>query len=246
MTVRIYGARLSGRAPTLASASLVVPLPPPAATADLRQWCTDTQDQIGSRCVGEGFSDAHWIVARNAGKRISPLGIYTAARARERTRAGEALVDVGSDPADAVDALVTVGAYPRDVRDDNPADSNDQETWPEAVASQLFSVEHFLPIEMGDMETVDRVLASGMPVVNWMPVDESFMKIAPGETWQGMTGPSLGGHCTVICAKPDANTLIIFNSYGVGWASGGFAPVARSVIAKNAGLCGLLGGPVFA
>lgn len=244
---RIYGARLSGRAPSLAGRVGLEPivLPSPAATADVRQWCTFTEDQLGEQCVGEAFEGAHWVAVRNAGKRLSPLSVWTGARARERMRAGDALLNVGCDPADAVDSMVVVGAYPRDARDDNPADLTDVETWTEAAASQLFLPEQFLPIETGDTDTIDRVLTAGFGVVNWMPVDMSFETLGAGVTWQGMIGPTLGGHATLLCAKLENGDYVIHNSWSVRWSSGGFGTVARSVIAKTAGLCGVVGGPVF-
>jgi hypothetical protein len=87
---------------------------------------------------------------------LSELGVWRGARLRERTRTGQAILNVGCQPADAFDGLISVGGYKRDSNDDNPGAMNSMETWAEAVGSKLFDPDSFVALPTGDVDTWKR------------------------------------------------------------------------------------------
>lgn len=237
----IYGARWTGERPQLARAGVV--LPAPARTASVKGLADYVADQgQTSKCVGEAFAGALRIAMRDVGARFSEDDIYAGARVRERIRVTDAIPDAGSNPADAVDSLVAVGVTARSARDDDPAQINRVRTWSENEAACLLSPDAFLSIEPGDTETVDRVLTAGFAVVYWGDVDAAYENLAADAVWS-MSGQSLGGHARVLVGF-DGAAYDDWNSWGTGWAAGGFGRIDRRYVASGAcGLCGVLAGP---
>ena len=250
MSKYVYGARITPHKPKLCRPAPPIvgsgfSLPPAAASADLRHLCTYVANQgQTSKCVGEGFAGAAWVATRGAGKRFSETGIYVGARVRERLRQSDPIPDTGSNPSDAADSLVAMGAYPRDSRDDDLSQVDALDSWLETTETQLFQPSDICPIGAGDLATVDSFLSAGFPVVDWMDVDQSFENIADSNVWNGMVGPVLGGHCTVLVGF-DSISYWLWNSWGLSWGVNGFARIARNVVASQCGLCAVVGGPVL-
>jgi len=249
VTERIFGVRLTGYVPQLFGLSSGFDPPPPAvqgAAAAMRSFITYVDDQIGSRCTGDGFEDARWIAVGGQGKRGSPHGLYTAGRMRERARKGAPVSDVGADPWDVAEACVSVGVYPRDANDDDPGAVNKTMNWNEESGLRLFDISHLHPIEYGDLETVDGWHAAGCPVVFWTAVDQAFMNEQAGQVWPGITNlPILGSHCRVLLPRPPGMAFYEeWNSYGPQWGTGGIGRLSPAAL-SNAGLCAVSGGPVL-
>ncbi len=242
---RVYGARDVHARPQLIGGAGVA-LPDPASSVDMRARCTYVDDQIGSQCVGEAVSGAHFLATNGAGKRASHRGIYTAARVRERSRKSDPVLDQGCIPADAFDALVLTGVYPLDDRDADGGALNSMETWDEAIGCKKFDPTDLTPITSGDDVTVDRWLTAGFPVVQWFELDQAFQDLSASGSWPGVTGPIIGGHCTVLVGFFNGGDYMLWNSWGRGWADGGFGRISRRVITSGAaGLVAVHGGPVL-
>lgn len=248
MTARLFGVRHS---PRWAGAGLSsrVGLPAPAPTVDLRSLCTYVDNQIGDRCVGDALEGARWVAVRGKGQRGSPRGIYVDARAREVERAqGAPIPDVGCDPQDAIDALVALGVFPRDARDEAFDQVTGLDTWAEAAAKQPMMPSHFAPVS--DLDTLDAWLTAGFVAAVWFQVDQSWMDLSPSApTWLGPHGPIVGGHATVIpgyAGRAETDAYYDWNSYGLGWASRGFANIPRNVLRRVIqGAVVVTGGPIL-
>ena len=245
MSKYVYGARIGSYGPQLVGRGAGLTLPTAAPSADLRHLCTYVENQGATeKCVGEGFSGGHWIAVKGQGQRASARGIYVGARVRERLSQSAPIPDSGSNPADAMDSMVAVGVYPRDARDDDPRQINAMDTWVEASGCATFAPDNLIPVSNGDLSTVDQFLTAGYGVVDWMSVDQSFENVADSNVWNGMVGPVLGGHCTVLVGF-DSISYWLWNSWGTSWGVSGFARVARNVVASQCGLCAVVGGPIL-
>lgn len=239
----ICGARLDGYRPRIVAATAPLPDPSPS---DLRHLCNyvDNQGQT-EKCVGEALSNAHWIATRGAGKRVSPVGIYRGARVRERIRKTDPLPDMGSNPADAIDAMIATGVYAIDLDDVDPSKIGDVDTWEEMAGSQTCGMDDFSPIEQGDVDTIDRWLSAGYGVVHALEIDASFQSYSSG-VWQGTSGTPQGGHETVLVGGDCASFYWLWNSWGKSWGQSGFMQVARDVVRNLSQMpvC-VKGGPVL-
>jgi hypothetical protein len=248
---RLYGARHSASWLKRLVGGRNVGLPPAAPTADLRHWCTYVDDQVGDRCVGDAFEGARWIAVRGQGQRGSPRGIYVGARAREVERAqGVPIPDVGCDPQDAMDALVEVGVFPRDGRDDAFDQVTGLDTWSEAVAKKPFDPSAFVPVDFARLDVLDQWLTAGYAAAIWFQVDQSWSSLSPGNpTWYGLRGPVLGGHATVLAGytgQGEDDYYLDWNSYGPMWGMGGFAQIPRRVLRLALqGSVVVTGGPIL-
>ncbi|MBN2487036.1 MAG: AbfB domain-containing protein [Bacteroidales bacterium] len=66
-------------------------------------------------------------------------------------------------------------------------------------------------------------LNSGQPVIVAGPVNNDYMNLANGAVLGTFNGTNLGYHCYIIVGYDDAkNAFKFMNSWGTGWASGGF------------------------
>lgn len=244
----VYGARPSTQPPATGGARIA--LPTPATSVDLREYCTYVDSQDGSQCVGEALTGALWVAGLNQGRRASALGVYRAARARERIRTSDPLPDTGCQPSDAFDAVVAAGVYPRDNEDTDPSQLTDVETVEDAVAAYHHRCDAtwFTPIEPGDVDTAEAFLTAGWPVFFCMQVDSSYEALGNGgfNTWSGIKGPSLGGHAQVCVGFLANDSRVIWNSWGTGWADGGFSYIPRPIWADCATeLVAVHGSPVL-
>lgn len=245
---RVFGVRADAyRSARVGSAAGLV-LPAPAASVDLRSQCPWVDDQLGERCVGEALAGSHCLATQNRGKKLSPRGVWTAARAREHLRKSDPFTDVGCNPQDALDALIVMGGYPVDAKDDDPAALNDPWNWAEALGTKKFSPDDFLPIDPGDLDTVDAVLTAGFGVAFWMPVSDSFLSLRGATVWTGIQPGEVirGGHAQTLVGYPDRRSSYrVWGSYGRGFGDNGFPNVAREVVATSIGMVAVVGGPVL-
>lgn len=235
MTDRVFGARTSDIKPTLlvgASPAIITPVGS-APIVDLRKYCTYVDNQFGSQCVGEAIVGANLVACKGQGKRGSHVGVYVGARVRERNRKGDAIPDVGCMPADGYDHIVAVGIEPLDARDLDPSKINTTDTWDEAVSAKKVPMEFLVPLEDGDLNGLDSALAAEWPATYTQEVDQSYLDLrSSNPVWTGLRGPSLGKHRQAIVGRimvTGIPCIVIFGSWGTGWADGGFSYLPEDV-----------------
>lgn len=236
--VRIWGSRPSDVAPQhLVPRAPRVGLSEPPIV-DLRQWCTYVDDQVGQRCVGDSLVGANWVRVKAKGRRASARGVYILARDRERKRRGDAIGDVGCMPADGYDAAVSIGIFPRDDREDDPAQVNGPITWDEEVAAHALAPEDLEPIVDGDISSIDVGLAEDSPATYTQYVYQNYRDLRSGNpVWQGPSGTPQGLHRQVVVGRvirDGSPCYVIWGSWGVGFADSGFAYVPCDLFAQEA------------
>lgn len=209
----IFGCRPSrSRASLIGSAGAIV-LPQAATSVDLRSVHTFTENNnnIEEVCVGDAFEEAHQVVTRGRSARLSPLSVWRGARLRERESHGTPILNVGCNPADAVDYSIQIGPYKRDANDDDPAKMNDMEDWAEAVGCVPFQAEDFAVVDDGDVDTLRRWLTFSQqnyndPTVDRLACPMGAMQIYPSyqairdlTPWNGPRSDEapMGGHYQV-------------------------------------------------
>lgn len=233
-----FGARLSKYGPFKATGHVDTIHTPALGKVDIRDHVSLYVDnQLGNRCVGQALAGAAWIAARGQGKRVSPHGIYTEARAREvQVARGAPIPDTGCQIADAVDALIGVGIYPYDENDTDPNSINELETWDEVSQRQLVAPQSFAPMENGDIETAQSWLSKLVGVVFAMPVYASYEKVDSYGVWTPDSIDLVGYHAQVLVGHGNTSQddFIVWNSWSKNWGDGGFAYIPKDWIAANA------------
>ena len=85
-----------------------------------------------------------------------------------------------------------------------------------------FRIATWRRVNIMDETEVKTHLAAGFPVLIGMPVDDAFMTLPAGSVYQGLTGPSRGGHAMVVVGYDDVKGAFrLLNSWGPGWSDGG-------------------------
>lgn len=253
----VYGARRSRVHPTAGLVGLSGPapiasypsvLPTIAATSspavDFRKPLTLTVWSQGQKekCVGAGIRDANSIAVGGQGQAVSEDGVWTDARALERTSVGAAISNTGCDTNDAYNASVSTGWYPRDARDDDPNNTSSLDTVDELVARVPVPLACFAPLADGDVDSMQRWATAGCCTTFTMWVGPAYQALSStSPIWTGEPTSSGGYHRQVFIGyglQPlnGAQVLcaIVWNSWGAGWADGGFSYIPLDVFAKVA------------
>lgn len=240
---RIYGARHSAT-PIAGTASLSLPVK--STSVDLRAIAGVVRYQNGNQCVGEMMACLHHI-ATGGDDYASELGIWTAARALERSRSTDPIPNVGCMPSDAIAGMINQGIYKRNSRDDDESQDttvSNVEEIVEALAHRC-SPSDFLPIAVGDTDTVKRVLSMGHGVGFIMQVDKVYEDLAgANNTYIAQSDSPLGGHAQVVVGYTEDDHFIIKNSWGDSWGEYGYCYIPVKVFAGLAyELVAMVSGP---
>ena len=79
-----------------------------------------------------------------------------------------------------------------------------------------------------DETEVKTHLADGFPILIGMPVDAAFMRIRGDNLYQGLVGPSLGGHAMVVTGyDDDRGAFRLLNSWGPTWGGSPLSQVGK-------------------
>ena len=222
--------------PALLRCALTRPLlaPPPPAV-DLRPFFLPPRDQGQEGCCS-GFGVAalrESVLAILNGLAnvayLSPAYLY----ARTRMIEGSFPQDAGATVADELTTLENYGVC---LETDLPYNQDPSEAPAphDDVHAVPFRVSSFQPVA-ADPASIESALAGNQAVVFGMPVHSSFERTgadglvavpAPGEQ-------CLGGHCMVACGYTHSAALLtVRNSWGPGWAVGGYCFLPFSLISS--------------
>ncbi len=240
------GARVS-----LTSAPAPAPVPVPVRTAvatssalvvlptsiDLKKWAVTPGNQGAlNSCVPWTIDYAMlgWYsrYSGRLGQPFAPMYTYS------QINAGG---DWGSDPTAALQLAVTQGnatraAYPR-------GDSNwkTAPTAAERFSAAQFKVKSFTTVFVGvnrpgATTLLKQAIATNHPVAIELSVRYGFDYLAksPTATDTDTTSAVRGDH-EVLAVGYDATGLIVQNSWGTGWANGGFGRISWAVVQKDVG-----------
>ncbi len=230
--------------------STVTPAPPVAAVAarsaaaavlpvsvDLKKWAVTPGNQ------GSSNSCVAWVVdyamlgwygrySGRVGQPFAPMYTYS------QINGG---VDNGSSPAAALRLGVAQG---NDTRANySPGDSNwkTQPTAAQRVSASRFKIRSFTTLFVGanratNSTTLKQALASNHPVAIEMSVRYGFdyLSKSPSAVDTDTTSAVRGEH-EVLAIGYDASGLIVQNSWGTGWANGGFGRISWAVVQKDVG-----------
>jgi hypothetical protein len=189
-------------------------------------------DQGGSdACVGESFATSCWLVNGCAGKRPGGLPIYTLARARERARVTDQLIDIGCVPSDAIDGMTTFGLVADDAWPLTQAAVNDELPWDVLQLADAAKAPTITDIGSGAgmADTIRAAIDSDKPVPFAMMVDQLFENITGSTIWTGYAGAPKGGHMMVF-AGYDQDSFFALSSWGLGWGNKGIARLSNDFV----------------
>jgi hypothetical protein len=180
--------------------------------------------QRGNSCYGAAFAHALIGSARRVGYEIDPsyLAIYALARELQHPNA-KTLPDEGSFTHRVLEAITDWGIVDRkrwpdwsDVLAPTPIDV--KEAGSLALVTGIYRI-----YEDGPARTtrIREAIAQGHHVVFGMEVDRRYEVWREG-TYDGLQGPSLGGHAQVIVGYAPGRFLVL-NSWGSAWGEDGYA-----------------------
>jgi hypothetical protein len=225
---------LGARRPTqvLAPRAGVFALDVVPASVDLRQWAVTpgNQGQVGS-CVtwaiDYGMLGWYSRFSGRAGQPFAPMYTYT------QINGGN---DNGSDPTAALNIAVTQGS---DTRADYTQGDYDWRTKPtpaEHANAAHYKIKGYDNLFMsanqaGSAAALKRALASNHPVAIVMAVRHGFdvLDSNPASVDSDFSSTIRGYH-EVLALGYDSAGLINQNSWGTGWANGGFGRLSWSVV----------------
>lgn len=185
-------------------------------------------------CVGHGTSTLLAMAAKLWAVSIpvaSPRALYRDARAMTRRDDHEPLIDVGTYPSAAVDALEYCGIYPLDTAesDISEANVNDEATLTELAVQRKRLIVSPTIIVLTDYTTVANIIK--MKIANNEPVG---LGVLIGDEWPSWGGTGiipaphestpLGGHwiaCDSYETSRDTLVLRGLNSWGTAWGDKG-------------------------
>lgn len=201
-------------------------------------WSVGCTEQGGEQsCTGHAFKKLIEGTAKingYAGKgRASAHGIY-ALRAEDYPGL-DPLPDEGAVPSTIASGLSRFGTVEES---DEPLSVSSRLDVHQLIEAQRFRVTQ---IALVDLEgeplaaAIQAALAAKLIPVFAMDVDEAYENLAPGEVYDGLRGPVLGGHMQAIDAyTQDGELFGVAGSWGEGWATHGRAWLTRRAIAQLA------------
>jgi hypothetical protein len=204
----------------------------PPASVDLRQWAVTPGDQGAvSSCVtwAIDYSMLGWYsrFAGVAGQPFAPMYTYS------QINFG---ADNGSYPTAALDIAVQQGSDTRADYTQGDYDWRDQPTNAERANAAHYKIKGYETLfsgvgQAGTAAGIKNALATNHPVAIEMAVRNGFESLGsnPAAVDDDITSGILGYH-EVLALGYDAAGLIIENSWGTGWANGGFGRISWRVV----------------
>ena len=108
---------------------------------------------------------------------------------------------------------------------DMPWTPSDITSQPSAAAKQKagrYRIAYWRQVNVRDLREVKAHLAAGYPVLIGANVDQAFIRLPAGTTWNSI-GTPIGGHAMIVVGYDDNRRAFRFmNSWGSQWADGGF------------------------
>ncbi len=87
-----------------------------------------------------------------------------------------------------------------------------------------YSINGYSKIFYTDRTAIKSMISQKHPVIITMLFDNSFINATSGFVWKTYSGSGMLAHCIVICGYDDTkNAYKIMNSWGTGWADGGYS-----------------------
>jgi C1A family cysteine protease len=229
------------------SGHAAAPVTAPAATADLRQWCSPIEDQqqLGSCTANAAVGLLEYFERRTKGKHIdaSRLFVYKT----ERDLLGWT-GDTGAYLRTAMEAVVLFGAPPERYW---PYDTTKFDVEPQAFCyafgANYQGLTYFRldPVGTSTAQALTNIrtyLAAGFPSMFGFPVYPEYDHPLPGGlvAYPGAGSHSRGGHANMavgyddnLMIGPDKGALLIRNSWGTGWANAGYAWMSYKYVTQG-------------
>lgn len=216
-------------------ALLGAPSPLPGGI-DHRNRLPDIPDQgHTSSCVGQAIATSVFLRAKACDAPIprpSASAIYSIARLLDDP--GKSLHDNGSRPALALRGATIYGLVTETRWPLVEANINAMPPLDVFVHGQLAKVVDYYRVPKdGAAHAVKAALSRGYFPCFAMQIDEAFESLTTFDVYQGLTGPSLGGHYQCIVGYDD-EAFIVAGSWGPEFGEGGFVRVAQSFINSGA------------
>ena len=95
-----------------------------------------------------------------------------------------------------------------------------------------YKIDFWRQVNIQDIKEVKSHLHAGYPVLIGASVDEAFVKLPAGQTWNAI-GTAIGGHAMVVVGYDDAQRAFrLMNSWGSQWGDNGFCWVDYDLFRK--------------
>jgi C1A family cysteine protease len=221
--------------------------------ADLRPYCTESNQRSLSSCVGNATADAIEILnaieeekqAKAQGRdpkppvQLSRLFVYTLARAlmdANNDGQGDVDQDKGTHIRLAFEALSRWGICDEDIW---PYDTAKVFTLPsikamrQAFGHKIHSYYRIKGVYDDRLAEIQAALRANHPVVFGTMIDKAFEALSgPNATAKKPTGATLGGHALIVVGYiASSNLYIVKNSWGQGWGDRGYCYMEPEMLA---------------
>jgi hypothetical protein len=209
---------------------------------DLSGFCVDMNQLRLSSCVGNGTVESVEILNNIAGYKPVPLSrefIYALARNEEEdpTNPGHTMLekDGGTYIRNAFDVLSRYGVCDEYLW---PYDQSKVFTSPSLMAQRQalgHKIHSYYRIDRTGNDRLDDIISAlrqRHPVVFGTMIEQSFEQLTDDTPVGPPKGDTVGGHCMVVVGYVAGN-FIIKNSWGTGWAAGGFCQMTPDYLAWN-------------
>ena len=197
----------------------------------LRQYVVEVLDQGDtSKCVAHSFAQALRIADRVAGIAAPQLSSRDFLYYNSLAYDGGGFVDQGTQLRSCAKGLGKFGRSPESVcpfKHDPLVARPDWEAYREAFDHKGPSAY----LRVTGLLAIKQALAANKPVVGGTNVGNSIFSVAANEVYDpDPSEPSVGGHALTIVGY-DANSFLLCNSWGTGYADGGFFRVSPGFMA---------------